>query len=234
MDSLLNRKVDFHPSVLIVSSSESKEFLFGSYDMTYPLVPFRGAVNFIGGNPINADNSPLDCLVREIKEEFDPNPNERDLRFDKRLLASPEDIIEVRDALLSFGADSAHADFYFHGLHFRRNKDEGDCLEASVYRAIFTTYALTLPQLIFENVRKQIHDGKRMMSEGILAIRTLDQLCMGKEFSAAHGTPLILGAYTGAKITPLTGTWARKIGKPRDSYDLYAPDFNHLPSYRRV
>ena len=48
---MIKEKVDFHPSVVIATSSEQKDLFCSRYDDTYPFWLYRNAYNLIGGNP---------------------------------------------------------------------------------------------------------------------------------------------------------------------------------------
>src|SRR3989338_10119450 len=93
-------RVDAHPSVAIVKSEETEEFLFARYDDTYPALPYRLASNTLGGNP-HGDKSPFNTWEREVTEEFNnQSPEGEELRDKNTPFAPLEEIVKIRNAIL--------------------------------------------------------------------------------------------------------------------------------------
>ncbi len=177
----MKKPVDAHPSVLIAESEKKNEFLFSMYDNTYPRIAYRGALNLIGGNPTK-DFSPLETLVREVNEEFDPeevkNPG------NGKIFAPFEDINLINNSLLLKA--EPFADFYIRVL----KEIPG---ASKPYSAIFSAYITKIPQEVFEMARQHIKDGKKIVTEGLLGISNIE--CLKKGRITAHGTPFVLGTY---------------------------------------
>ncbi|HLC31291.1 MAG TPA: hypothetical protein VJK51_01350 [Candidatus Nanoarchaeia archaeon] len=229
--------LDAHPTNTIIYGKESGDFLFSLYDDTYPQVPYRLSANLIGGNPNDRDTSPLTTWRREMAEEFDPTPDQKNLRFDKNELAAPEVIGEVRDALLAVERtrDIRYADFFVNGIGFPRNV-------ATPYTAIFSVVEAGLDERYFEQMRRALADGRRIMSEGRAVIYSLNSLLerdrsVGSDgpYVVAHGVPIILPVYLreqkGLDEVTFKGPQGLSgrtlLGGVRDSYDSYLDEFSY-------
>lgn len=67
----------------------------------YPKEAYRLLANNIGGTPERDDRVPENVLIKEIYEEFDPNPPEEKKFVRKILWAPKKDIRLIRNGLLS-------------------------------------------------------------------------------------------------------------------------------------
>ena len=194
--------VDAHPSVAIIKSKETEEFLFSRYDETYPVLPYRLASNTIGGNPKN-DRSPFSTWEREISEEFNNQPPKGEELRDKTSLFAPlEDILKIRNAILENAR--AYADFYFttpglsmdeylNGIGRELSKDEvlsklsqkkrKEVEETGMITrpgaAIFSVFYSIIPAEEIERSKFYLNKGQRLSTEGGNRILTHDQLVNG-------------------------------------------------------
>ena len=178
---MTKEKIDFHPSVVIVTNPEQEELFCSRYDDTYPFWLYRNAYNLNGGNPKkDIDSSPQDVFLREIREEFDPN-NEF-LKTNSLDWTSPEDLEAIRDTILT--AESV-GDFYICMPDLKSiGGRPGHAVILSVYRA-------NVPKEILGLIRRDIEIGKRIITEGYVGVTTKDNLVDGRDKLAHSISPLL-------------------------------------------
>lgn len=214
-------KVDAHPSVTIAFCAESGKLLLSVYDQGYPRAAYRGSANNIGGNPEGEDRSPEAVLVKEIKEEFDPEHSEEKQYVGKVLWAPKGDIEAIRNSLLS--REVPLQDFLV--------KQEG-IIEGGnkPYTAIYSAFLSPITPEAIEIAERNIRDGKNIPTEGLVGVFTLDQLINNErgEFSTAHATAPSLNWYFQSKIPFPSQLHVEPIGPPRPSFSSYLQDFEYL------
>lgn len=227
------RLVEFHPSLVIAHCVEGKEkgkLFLSVYDSGYFMKAYVDSANLPGGNPSHkkGDRSPLDCFIREITEEYNPEfqgPNHDALVFGQKVdWALPEDITPVKDALL---AAKPWEDFYviFSKQITNENKN-GD----PAARGLHSVFYSHMPSEVIEIVRRKREIGKVFSSEGNCDIFTLDSLLNSelKEFAVAHAAAPILNKYFDVKIPFPDGIITESLGATmRKSYSYYQNDFSY-------
>ncbi|MEK6894349.1 MAG: hypothetical protein AABX10_02705 [Nanoarchaeota archaeon] len=217
----MSKIVNHHPSVAVVKSRESDEFMFTRYDSTYPALPYRLSSNTIGGNPIPKDSSPWETWEREVIEEFNNEaPHGEPLRDTTTPFAPLDEIHKIRDAILD-GA-RPYADFHLltEGITMRdylagvgnglteagvldllppkkREEAISKGLITRAHGAIFSVYYSEIPQDMMDRTTHWMHRGFRLVTEGGLRILTRDQLVKGID-----GEIAINKAYLTAHCTP--------------------------------
>lgn len=228
----MTSRVDGHPSVAIVKSRETDEFLFSRYDVTYPALPYRLASNTMGGNP-KRDLSPFSTWEREISEEFNNHaPEGEDLRDKITPFAPLEDIIKIRSAILENAR--AYADFYFttpglrkedylSGIGIGLSEEETlaklperkrkEVIETGLIlrpgAAIFTVFYSIIPTEELERAKHYLANGKRFNTEGGNRILTAEQLVNGIEGEKERNK-----AYLTAHCTPFIFQDFLSLDKP--------------------
>ncbi len=229
----MNRDILYHFSVIVVRPSSSGDLLLGIYDNTYPLEIYRNRVNFFGGNQHPEDQSPLEIIQREIREEFVIN-SIRENKIESvielvtgrglgaqapKKFAPLEDIQNIRDALLS--TCTPYKDFLINAphKHIPRNIPH--------FLTICSSYEATLDNAIFECARKNLANGKAIKSEGFATVVSVDDIVSGKVLSAG-GSPVILADYLQKDIPDPYGLTSEILGKPRGSLADYEDEFKYL------
>ncbi len=223
------RIVNSHPSVIIVTNGD--EVLTAGYNQTYKPA-YRGRANPIGGNPRpNLDRSPLDTLRRELGDELFPGEIKREKgteivteklqgeipRNDKvRNFASAEKILALRDSLLE---NYRGVRDYFVQVPLVPGGSK------QPYNAIYSVYSATLPDRVFNMVRKNLEEGFDMTNEGLLMVRSLDDLVKGNPL-LAHSAGPIFADFFDLLIPNPEDVKIERLGDIRDSYMSYIADSN--------
>ncbi len=230
------RDILHHVSLLIIESSDKKEFLIGVYDNTYPLEVFRKRVNLIGGNQHPEDQSPSEILEREIREEFCIHTTE-EKNIEEAIertsgpgagahipsnYASLEDIEKIRDAIITLY--KPYADFLINVPYLKNKPPETS--------AIYSVYTADLPREIFECAKNNLNNGKSIKSEGFAMIISLEDLKNGKPLSAG-ATPFVLSNYLKTEIPDPYGLHGVFLGKPRATLRDYESEFRCTNVLRR-
>jgi hypothetical protein len=195
--------VNHHPSVAIVKSLETDDFMFTRYDNTYPVIPYRLAANTMGGNPTPKDLSPWATWEREIYEEFNNRaPEGEELRDKVTPFAPISEIYKIRDAILTgarpradfhFISEGITIDSYLAGvgngltreivLSLLSDKKRNEVLQTGLltraHGAIISTYYSAIPQEEMERAKHYLEEGLRIVTEGGLRVLTRDQLIDG-------------------------------------------------------
>lgn len=212
--------IDAHPSVIVARSGD--HFLFSVYDDGYRKLAYRRSANFPGGNPNvdgKTDESPENCLIRELMEEFDPNHSKRKKFVGEVYWASDADIRVVRNALLSKA--KPHQDYLVR---------QTGIIEGGVapYTAIYSVFETEVDDNIKDTISRNV-PARHMTTEGLLRTFTLPELEAHSrgEFSTAHATGPILNKIFGARIPHPAQISAEPIGKVRRRYPDYASDFTY-------
>ena len=205
----MKRTVDAHPSVVVVHS-QSGEVLLSGYDGAFPKRAFiyRSTPNILGGNPNYADNSPLETILREINEEFSHE-------ITNETWANQKDIFSIRESILE--NLKPFLDFYFDV-----GQIEGGDLP---YKAIFSAFSSEISQNVMETARKNIIQGKKLVSEGWVGIHYPQQLAIAGERSTARGTAPIVGDFFKINIPYPNEIKVEKLSVPKQSYGNYESDF---------
>jgi len=210
------RIVDFHPSVLIAYSEKNGKLITSVYDGGYPQEPFRFSANLIGGNPNKNDTSPLSVLEREIEEEVNPWASLTEDVIDRKDWANREDILFIKTALLTNVEE--YADFYFHGLSFKKGK-------VTEYDAIFSAFFVNISEDVIDCLEKNLRECKKIVTEGLIGTFKLDILEKRGEYGTAHGTASILNHRFDAHIPHPEGVRAEILKTPvRGSFKDYLSD----------
>lgn len=201
-------KVEAHPSVAIIKSKDSDEFLFARYDSTYPAIPYRLASNTLGGNPKAGnpkagDLSPFLTWQREVEEEFNNVPPKgEELRDENTPFAPLDEIIRIRNSVLENAV--RYGDFYFvtYGLKkedylngvgkglseesllsMLSNKKINELNETGMImrtgKAIFSVFYSEIPTEDIEKAKSYLSKGMRLTTEGGNRILTKNELVHG-------------------------------------------------------
>jgi hypothetical protein len=217
----MGKIVNHHPSVTVVKSKESDEFMFTRYDSTYPVLPYRLAANTMGGNPTPKDSSPFNTWSREICEEFNNEPPHGEELRDKTTPFAPlKEILKIREAILASARPAA--DFYLttkgitltdylsgvgNGLSEaevidllsdkKRDELKRTGLITRPYGAIFSVFHAEIPDEEVQRAKHYLKIGERLVTEGGLRILTRSQLINGIEGEVQRNK-----AYLTAHCTP--------------------------------
>ncbi len=216
-----------HSSCVIIEAEKTGEFLFNEYDHTYPIHYFRGAINFIGGNYKREDKSPLDVLLREIKEELSTNQDyinhkEKELKNLKRGWRPPEmiksfssekDISSIRNEIIL--KILPYKDYLWSFPHIKEKK---------AFNSICSVYLSKINQNIFELVRKNLNESKNIKNEGFAKIYSLNDI-KNKKVICSWATPCILSYYKDTILENPYDVKIKYIGKPRESMQNYTKEF---------
>jgi hypothetical protein len=202
------RNVNHLASMILVQSQKTNDFLFGGYNSTYPKKCFRNTVNFIGGVCEDlVDDSPLDTLIRELREEFSINKNV-DLIY-----ASEKDISIIRESIIT------------NILPFKDYLVSFPSVEGGQpFSSIHCVFHALIPEDIFEIARTNINENKKIKNEGIERVCSLKDLEIGK-VKMAWASGLITGDYCRTDIPNYKGLDIEIIGTPRKSFEYYKGDF---------
>ncbi|MEK6882755.1 MAG: NUDIX domain-containing protein [Nanoarchaeota archaeon] len=222
----MKRKVDYHPSVIIVQSDKTGKLLLSGYDQGYPQELFRGSTNLIGGNPSPEEESPLQVLQREIFEEIQLSDETLPPYLKGRVTwANKEDINTLSESIL-IGIQS-FADFYISAEHIRKGT-------AIPYSAIYSAFYSEIPEDVMEMTHENLRLGKQMVTEGTLGVYKLENLANRGEYGNAHGTPMILESRFGLYIPRPKSSVAEQIGIPRESFQDYFKEFDYQSTWLKV
>ena len=216
---MAKRILEAHPCVTIAHNEESGKLLMAVYDEGYPQEPYRLSANNIGGNPSPEDGSPFGTDHREISEEFDPEHPPKVKFGETGIWAPKEDIALIQGALL--GNLTPYQDFYVDATEFGGN--------THTYTAVYSVFSSLIDQETMACAERNVREGKRLVTEGLSGVFTLDQLVNSEKgkHSTAHATAPILNEYFGIEIPFPTELKAETIGTPRDSYEAYLADFEY-------
>jgi hypothetical protein len=207
----------FHPSLLIVKKEKTNDLLMGVYDNVYSFVIYRNSANLIGGNPSFRDKNPREVLLRELGEEL--NINEEN----KNYFAPKEDIEIIRNSILS--EIIPFKDFFFQVEEIEGGRKQ--------YNAIGSVFYSNINSKIFDIAKKNIKEGKKLLTEGKIGIFNLEQLIKGGKFSTAHLTAPILGEYFKVDIPYPEEINFTDLSLPRKSFEEYFSDFTYIEGWRR-
>ena|SRR3989344_1797271 len=245
------REVHHHVGVGIIESEETKEFLFGVYDDTFPKIIYQGRINFIGGNHDPGDSSPLNLFQREINEEFKAEVTEQK-GIDKNLVelvgegigartirnfAPEEDIEVIRESILT---SSKPFKDYFITVPAINGKLE--------YNVVYSVFLSKIPQESFEIARKNLYKGKSIKCGGLARISSAEEISKGvilnkegtPEFMlkknvllAAAGTPVIMQDYLGIPVSNPESIRVEPLDNPRPSFKDYFAEFIYTIPFNR-
>lgn len=216
--------LNHHASTILAKCDSSGEFLLGQYDPGYPgkNKHWIGRVKLLGGNYFygkNEDNSPLATVQREIHEEFSVRKADEEemASVQEHKFASKKEIEYVRNALLDA---EPFADYFLH------QPGPEDKPQTYVIQSVFRA---SIPPWVMECARDNLGCGKSLTNEGVLAIKTLDQLAAGDPLCQGI-TGLVIGQSEGV-VLPYCFTdkftFAPMGMPPRDSYKAYSDCFQY-------
>lgn len=212
---------------LIIRCEKTGDFLCNIYDNTYPIPEFRHKINLVGGARATSDISPLDCIQRELNEEFSLQTNsELDETLSKEsagaytlpvvnAMAAQHEIGLFRESLVSELEPYADILIVF-------NPAIGPRLRFS--KILISVFICVLSPDIFAIARRNIEMRLSMVSDGFLKIVSLDDLVNGSA-TGAWGTQKILEHYTRQPLPNPFQVFSRYLGEPRISYSAYMKDF---------
>lgn len=210
-------------STIFAKCDETGEFLLGQYDPGYPGKNrhWIGRVKLLGGNYFygkNSDKSPWETVSREIKEEFSGSKAAaEEMSFSQEhRFASLTDIELVRNALLNA---VPMQDYLI---------DQPDPKEESRSYCIQSVFKASIPRKVMGVVEYNLSQKKSLINEGVLSIKTLDELVAGSPLTQGI-TGLIIGYNEGAVLPHCFKdlyTFA-PIGKPREGYEAYSDIFQY-------
>jgi len=220
--------VEAHPSVAIVyCATNPLNLLMAVYDEGYRggKGPYPLAANLIGGNPDikHNDKSPLEVLVREVEEEFDPNfqkQHPHTNQFNQEVVwAHPNDIGFIQRHIL--GNLAPLQDFYVQAQEFG--------LGTASYSAIYSAFLSGISKHAFDIARSNLANGKTLTTEGLSGIFSLVQLEQDprEEFATAHATAPIINYFLNSGIPYPEQIQATPIGEPRNTFQEYLRDFEY-------
>lgn len=226
-------------SMMIVQRRSSKEgpFLCSEYDSTYPRPAYRGRVNLLGGaqefeiikTPEDKklrvgliDQNPYETMRREIDEEVRNPKNEKG--FARHSL-----ICDLRKEMQRNLKDYAD---YFAVTPVPPRTDGSGRFD---YVSIDSAFVSEINPELFDEIQYAIKRGKRIVSEGNLAVVSLDELMSGKRLFA-WDSGIILGDYIGTSLPNPEGVIALKMRTPlRELYSQYRedPQLRYAPLNKR-
>ena len=227
--------VNEHPSVVIAYSEDVGKLLLSIYDCTYPHRAYRCAANNIGGNPgsddgnsIESDQSPIDVLRREIKEEFNPDHGGKKIHWGLVDWAEKDDIELLRDSLLT--NIEPHSDFYFEIGTF----PDGPTKLIKGICSVFSTSISEQVILCVERNGRGKHY-RHLSTEGLVDTFTLDELVKSPKGNAAtaYATAPILNHRFESRIRFPDEVSAKPIGQPRESFEEYLKEFSYEVELRK-
>lgn len=219
---MTKRTVEVHPSVTIAYCTEKEKLLMAVYDSGYSQVSYRFSANNIGGNPNPKDGNPRNVLIREIREEYNPEHGEKTNFGEAVLWAQKEDISFVRDSLLK--GLKPYKDFFVTAIQLPEDPTTKN------YHGIYSTFYSEVPKEAIEIVESNLRKCRRLSSEGLTGVFTLEELAKDQVkggLSTAHGTALVLNDYFDTKIPYPEQLKAESLGTPRNSFGAYLFDFEY-------
>ena len=219
----MKERIYSHASIAVVFSKQSGEFLFDQYTDTYTIVNWRGRINLIGGNQSPEDYSPRGIWEREILEEFCfPEFSEAvdipEAPFNERALIAKTLIANA----------TPYKDFLVkipEVMEFRNNKLQ----KRGPIVKINTVYETYLDEDIFECVRRNLKEGRRLRSEGGSVLKHIDELTTGR-IPPASATGIIMKDYLNLRHLNMPNPEkisALPIGSPRETLNDYLSDFEY-------
>ena len=222
--------LNHHSCTVLAVCDETREFLFGEYDPSYPgrNKHWIGRVKLLGGNYFfgkDNDQSPLDTSLREIKEEFSgKKASAEEMSANQEHIFAPLAEVEfVRSALSKLEPSQDYL------LHYPDTKDN-----SSVY-AIFSVFRASISKKVISVVKNNLSAGKSLTNEGFLAVKTKDELVAGKPWTQGI-TGLVIGQMSGVVLPYCFNdlfTFA-PIGKPRNSYEAYSDYFQYRDHSKKL
>lgn len=221
--------IDAHPSVVIAHCEKAKKLLMAVYDGGYPQVSYRFSANNIGGNPIPDDGSPINVLLTEVKDEYNPKHGEKTKFGEKVLWSPPEHINLVRGALIKRVVP--YQDFLVRAVQLPSDPT------TQSYDAVFSVFYSQINQEVIEIVESDLRRSRRLCTEGLTGIFTIDELTNDSvrgALSTAHATAPILNHYFGSNIPFPTELKAEAIGDVRASFRDYLMDFAYADKIARA
>ena len=220
--------IEAHPALVIVyNTSKFPRLLLSIYDAGYRggKGPYPFAANVIGGNPDikEKDNSSLEVLTREVKEEFNPDyqiDNPKTNIFKQRVLwAKPRDIKLVRDNILT--NLKPFKDFYVQAKPFAEGTAE--------YNALFSYFFSEISEETLGIVESNLRRQKTLTTEGLVGIFSLGELENDPrgQLTTAHATAPVLNYAFGSSILHPSEIKIKALGLPRSSFQDYLTDFEY-------
>ena len=226
-------------SMIIVQRGSSKEgpFLCSEYDSTYPRPAYRGRVNLLGGaqefeiiktpggkrlRVSLKDINPAGTMRREIAEEVKNVGN-------KKGFTRNSTISGLRKEMQRNLKDYAD---YFAVTPVPPRTDGSGRFD---YVSIDSAFVSEINPELFDEIQYVIKRGKRIVSEGNLAVVSLDELMSGKRLFA-WDSGIILGDYIGTSLPNPEGVIALKMRTPlRELYSQYRkdPQLRYAPLNKR-
>lgn len=210
-------ELENHSSVVIITDTNRKLFLFSGYDEEYPVVQFRGLAHLLGGHSDIKDISPYHTLCRELIEEISVDINQRE-KF-----APEQDLSLLVNEILSIS--KPYADFLVYSPLDHPLKPNG------LRNSLMSCYVSEISEKSFEMARTHLSNGKRMVSEGVMHYATRDQIVSGKK-KLAWSSPAILRKFLDVQIPNPLESQAINIGKVRNSMEEYSEFLYTLPAGR--
>ncbi len=223
-------KIPVHNHASVILAYRGEEIVSNIYDNTYPKEIWRNRINLIGGGQSKGDYSPRYLLKRELEEEFRIS-KEVTKKYDKNFkdlvgegkgapkvssFASEKEIKYVKNFLLN--NSNPWKDFL---ISLPPYKDR------SSFNVMFSSYVCPLSEKVMACFRKNILEGKSLVSEGFLKITSLSELKSG-EVLTAWATGFILEDFFNVNIPNPENVISQKLGAPRKSMNDYFKEYDYL------
>lgn len=223
-------KINIHNHASAVLTYNDKEILSNCYDETYPREIYRGRINLLGGGQGKGDISPEYTLKREINEEFSTELEE-DRHYDSNfsdvigeglgaphpeLFASSNDILSVKeDILLDI---SPYKDFLISIPQYKKIPG---------FNVIISYYVSSLKKETIDCVKRNLNQGKSLVSEGFLKISKLEDIFSGNILTA-WGSGEIIEDFFRQKVPNPDGMKFKELSKPRETMKDYFEEFDYF------
>jgi hypothetical protein len=221
------RTLNHHASTVLAKCEATGEYILGQYDPGYPgkNKQWIGRVKLLGGNYFSGKDlevSPLDTLCREIREEFSgARALEGEMASQQNIekFAKQKDIDYVRWALLDIDLSQSQDYFLYH-------PGQGDAQGALVIQSVYRAKDVTEDAI--EIVKHYSETGKALSNEGLVVVKSLDEIREGRPFCQGI-TGLVIGQTEGIHIkNSLDDLFVcAPIGLPRSSYEAYSDIFQY-------
>jgi hypothetical protein len=218
-------EIRWHPAQIVISDPSFTRFFLATYDAGLPLVAFANGANLTGGNPSfyresnpqeiilsgleGHDLNPRVTLMRELDEEFDPDPKNHKIHgkeessvgkgLDSDLIMPAHDLLQIKREVLRGPA-------FFLDLLIQMPKLGGG---RPAHNSIASVFYSVISDLSMDIVQRNFYTGRKRVlteGEGVPAVGKIDDLVRGYvqnpflgeggRSPLAHLTAPILSAFT--------------------------------------
>jgi hypothetical protein len=223
-------KTSIHNHASVILAYNRDNIVSNIYDNTYPKEIWRGRINLLGGGQSPGDVSPRYLLEREMNEEFRINRGETK-KYDKNfsdlvgkgkgapkidLFASRAEIKYIKDFLLN--NSGPWGDFL---IKLPPYKDKPS------FNVMFSSYICPLSDYAMNCFKKNIKNGKSLVSEGFLKITNLNDITSGKVLTA-WATGIVLEDFFKVNVPNPENLGHQKLSLPKDSMQDYFKEYDYF------